>query len=1715
MKKRLISMILVLALVITNVSSSVVFALDELNSYDQQVSNTEKDITAPTISLIDGGINRKSATEVTIKFNCNEIGQAYYSFVEKGEKEPAIDTTGKGTAVSIGENTIAIDNLTSGAKDVYIKVKDEAENISNTLKINVEEENIKVQDSLLQELYISTSSNPTKYNSWLWAGSEKPEYDNVAFSSNLLNYTLKEQSSNDEYKELYFRAKPVEEGATVKLHYTNEGEDKELLLSTNGEESNLVELNYTGNKKFRVEVTPPKGSSNKTTIYNIEVLNKPKLNSLEIKHNGMQIQLSPKFSYSKNEYEVTVPETYKTIDVNATSTYSKSKITYNGKESSKVDISSTDKIDVSIIGGNGEESVTNTYTIKLIKSKAARVKFNVTPSDATVLLYNKKNNLKQKASADNDFDALLDGTEYNYVVSKYGYVSKKGEFKAGELKSEELNITLDKAPDNTLEQVSAQWKNFRNSDENMSVTGAPLPTKPEETILNWAKEMGQVGTWDTASVPLIVDDCIISMTAESGMLKKVSLETGEIIKEVKMDKKCNWGYTPPTYAEGMIFVPLAAGTIQAFNAKTLEPLWVYHDKLKGQSLCPITYSDGYIYTGFWNSETANANYVCLSVTDEDVTKPDEEKEATWYHTTPGGYYWAGSVVVGDSIIFGTDDGRRGFESDSAHIYSLNKYTGEVISDLPIVGDQRSTIAYDKENNKVYFTTKCGYIYYANVDEKTGELTNLTGKTYNAQSTSTPVVYKGRVYIGYGSGISSSGSSGTILVVDANTLDKLYDVDMPGYPQCSMLLCNAYEKETGEIYIYSTYNNMPGGISMIKTTNTATAEDNIKAIDIYNAKGYEQYCICSLICDEKGNMYYRNDTRNMFSVGKNDAYLTELSVEGGNAILPEFKVSDLEYEAKVDKGTEEIKIKVVPAEGAQCTINGEKINSDGNTIKLKDCKGSAEIKVVGKKNERTYTINVREKNHDATLSKLVVNNSNGYNSFMDLTPEFNPNTLNYEANYDGTISYLNIWPKLTDSNATIKLLPISGNKDEGEIEITDSTQGDRYAIYFADNSALTKTKIEVIAEDGVTKNDYIVNLTRKDIYPPELTLIENSVKRHENRVTMKVNLSEDAEVFYEVVEKGAKEPTIDTSKKGISGTLGENNINIENVDDNAKDIYFVAKDKFGNVGKAIKVEVEKNNLPNWEDVIEKINAEETSEIEVNMKDATVVPKEVLDSIKGKNIFISFKMGEDIAWTIKGTDVDGADLKNIDLSVEKNSNNIPEDTIKDLFGKREAVQLNLTHNGEFGFTATLKMNLGVKNAGKYAYLFYYNTSSKELEKVDDFKVNSDGKVEFKFNHASDYVVVIDDKPMITEGKVTINYKDEKGKKVKDTEIKSYKLGKYTFNALKVEGYEPIESIKQVVVTADKSDIEITFTYRKLQQDYTTKRLAGENRYLTAIEIAKASHPGKLDNVILTSAKKFPDALSGSVLAAKYDAPILLVDDDQWNNTETIKFIKSNLSKDGNIFILGGTSVVPDSIINTLKAAGFNNFERLGGIDRYETNLIINSKLNVAKGTDVMVANSSKFADGLSASGIAGLKGMPIYLTEKDSMEENTLNAIKNIEPKNIYVLGGTMAVSKDVEKQLNNISKVIRIGGVDRYETSIEIAKYFNLDTAKAVIASGLDFPDALTGSLFAAKNNAPIILVEQTNDIQKKYLDSTDIRELYILGGNRAISNEVVTYLTKK
>ena len=165
------------------------------------------------------------------------------------------------------------------------------------------------------------------------------------------------------------------------------------------------------------------------------------------------------------------------------------------------------------------------------------------------------------------------------------------------------------------------------------------------------------------------------------------------------------------------------------------------------------------------------------------------------------------------------------------------------------------------------------------------------------------------------------------------------------------------------------------------------------------------------------------------------------------------------------------------------------------------------------------------------------------------------------------------------------------------------------------------------------------------------------------------------------------------------------------------------------------------------------------VTVVMNGTTVVPKDVIDSIKGKDTTLVLDMGNGLSWKIYGKDITDA-TGDIDFDVTVGADagkSIPVDVINNVTGERYSINLTLAYDGEFGFTATLTVNMESKNAGLYANLFYYNEQTGELEFISAGQIDSDGNVELVFTHASDYTIVVDTKIMSDNGQAD-NKSDE---------------------------------------------------------------------------------------------------------------------------------------------------------------------------------------------------------------------------------------------------------------------------------------------------------------------------------------------------------------------
>ncbi|MDO9463843.1 MAG: cell wall-binding repeat-containing protein, partial [bacterium] len=287
----------------------------------------------------------------------------------------------------------------------------------------------------------------------------------------------------------------------------------------------------------------------------------------------------------------------------------------------------------------------------------------------------------------------------------------------------------------------------------------------------------------------------------------------------------------------------------------------------------------------------------------------------------------------------------------------------------------------------------------------------------------------------------------------------------------------------------------------------------------------------------------------------------------------------------------------------------------------------------------------------------------------------------------------------------------------------------------------------------------------------------------------------------------------------------------------------------------------------------------------------------------------------------------------------------------------------------------------------------------------------------------------------------------------------------------------------------------------------RIAGNNRYLTAVEVSKKGWPSSADTVLLARGDVFADALSAVPLAHSLNAPILLTQPERLPE-ETMKEIER--LRPAKIYILGGTSAISSEVEDYLLYKG-QEVERIGGVDRFETAVMIANRLAPQGAITAVVVYGFNFPDALAAASYAAAAGMPILLTDTLQTPEATLDAINDLDIQNVIVVGGTQVISNEVVK--NQFPNAIRVWGGDRYETAVALAEHFQPSGDLVFIATGLDFADAITGAVLAAKQNRGMLLVGRSApEVVKNYFLQKNIQSATVLGGTNAVSKNIADSL---
>lgn len=323
--------------------------------------------------------------------------------------------------------------------------------------------------------------------------------------------------------------------------------------------------------------------------------------------------------------------------------------------------------------------------------------------------------------------------------------------------------------------------------------------------------------------------------------------------------------------------------------------------------------------------------------------------------------------------------------------------------------------------------------------------------------------------------------------------------------------------------------------------------------------------------------------------------------------------------------------------------------------------------------------------------------------------------------------------------------------------------------------------------------------------------------------------------------------------------------------------------------------------------------------------------------------------------------------------------------------------------------------------------------------------------------------------------------------------------------VAGLAAFSIILTTTVTSVKAESYTSSASKRL-------RLGGKDRYETAAHVSQNGWKSS-DYVILANGDNFADALCAAPLAKKLNAPILLTQKSNLNESAKEEIKRLNVK---HVVIIGLDGAVSQEAEQEIKAIGAD-VKRIGGKDRYETSIMVAKEVGIHG--KVVLASGDNFADALSIAPIAASEKMPILLTAKDTLPDKVAGYI-NENKKNItktYVIGETGAVSSAVVEKVGTTA--VRIGGNSRFDTNAEVLKNFsedlnfkNIYVALGDGASGNEFADALSGTALAVKTSSPVVLVydelsPKTEELLKSQVSPK--KNVIALGGQAAVSDSII------
>lgn len=426
-------------------------------------------------------------------------------------------------------------------------------------------------------------------------------------------------------------------------------------------------------------------------------------------------------------------------------------------------------------------------------------------------------------------------------------------------------------PNAPKSNFDSAWSAFAGGKANGSVVEVPTPSGAAESA--WDEPADIKGGAKGVSDLLIIDGNICAVKGDRIVL--IDSETGK--KELaSCSIGANIGYfCRPAYKDGYLVVPFEDGSLGIFVLDKKDGQYSIACRYKTpslgikdtQALTSVTISGGKAYAGFTVVDGSEGALVCVDLASGKVDWTTEKKKSETNENE--GYYWAGAAASGDDIIIGNESGR---------VALIDGSNGKELSSVSVGTPVRSGIiaveaGENGDGTYLAVSRDNGTLYKI---RRSGDKLTLEGKpvAFAAISTSTPAVSNGLAYV---CGMDIEGY-GTLSVIDLSTMSVKKTIRADKGESKSTPLVSVQGNDT---YVYFTCNALPGGVYAYKL-----GDDAAQMIFMPDAK-YREYCTASIICDEKGNLYYANDSGRLFKLAGAESWRVAFDVQGGSYVAPRY------------------------------------------------------------------------------------------------------------------------------------------------------------------------------------------------------------------------------------------------------------------------------------------------------------------------------------------------------------------------------------------------------------------------------------------------------------------------------------------------------------------------------------------------------------------------------------------------------------------------------------------------------------------------------------------------------------------------------------------------------------------------------------------------------------------------------------------------------------